>query len=166
MNTDSIQKQILLRAPRSRVWRALTDSAEFGHWFGIKFTEPFAPGRIMHGVLVTTAVDAEVAKLQSPHKGKEFEIAIERIEPQRLFSFRWHPAAVELAVDYSAEPATLVAKDLRVMERARLLPGSRRGRESIWERDQRRLDDARRYLDQISAQWDDALARLRDFVER
>ena len=59
-----------------------------------------------------------------------------------------------------------VAKHLRVMERARLVHCSRRGRESIWELDQRRLADARRYLDQISAQWDDALARLRDFVER
>src|SRR5438046_1405167 len=131
MNTDSIQKQILLRAPRARVWRALTDSAEFGHWFGIKFTEPFAPGRVMHGVLVTTAVDAEVAKLQSPHKGKEFEIAIERIEPQRLFSFRWHPAALEPGVDYSAEPATLVAFTLEEVPEGIMLTVTESGFDQI-----------------------------------
>jgi DNA-binding transcriptional ArsR family regulator len=59
-----------------------------------------------------------------------------------------------------------VTKHLRVMEHARLVHCTRRGRESVWELDQRRLVDARRYLDQISAQWDDALARLKEFVER
>jgi uncharacterized protein YndB with AHSA1/START domain len=108
MNTDSITKTILLRAPRGRVWRALTDSTEFGTWFGMKFTEPFAPGRVMKGVIVTTSVDAEVAKAQEPHKGVHFEITIERIEPERLFSFRWHPGAVDPAIDYSAEPTTLI----------------------------------------------------------
>jgi uncharacterized protein YndB with AHSA1/START domain len=108
MNTDSITKTILLRAPRARVWRALTDSTEFGEWFGMKFTEPFAPGRVMKCVIVTTSVDKEVAKAQEPYQGIEFEITIERIDPQRLFSFRWHPGAVDPKVDYSKEPTTLI----------------------------------------------------------
>jgi uncharacterized protein YndB with AHSA1/START domain len=108
MNTDSITKTILLRAPRARVWRALTDSKEFGEWFGMKFTEPFAPGRVMKCVIVTTCVDKEVAKIQEPYKGIEFEITIERIDPQRLFSFRWHPGAVDPNFDYSKEPTTLI----------------------------------------------------------
>ena len=62
----------------------------------------------MRGVIVTTSVNAEVASAQKPYKGMPFEITIEQMEPERLFSFRWHPFAVEPGVDYSAEPATLV----------------------------------------------------------
>ena len=108
MNTDRIEKRILLRAPRSRVWRALADSGEFGTWFGMKFDRPFTPGAILSGTIVGTKVDAEVAKAQKAHEGLPFEITIERVEPERLFSFRWHPFAVERDVDYSAEPTTLV----------------------------------------------------------
>ena len=109
MNTDRIEKRILLRAPRKRVWRALSDSTEFGTWFGVKFNGPFTPGASMRGVIVTTTVNAEVAKAQKEYEGMPFEITIEQIEPERLFSFRWHPFAVEPGVDYSAEPTTLVA---------------------------------------------------------
>jgi uncharacterized protein YndB with AHSA1/START domain len=109
MSTDRIEKKILLRAPRNRVWRALSDSGEFGTWFGVKFDGPFVPGATVRGVLVTTAVDAEVAKAQMPYKGMPFEITIEQIEPERLFSFRWHPNAHNPTIDYSAEPTTLVA---------------------------------------------------------
>jgi uncharacterized protein YndB with AHSA1/START domain len=108
MSTDRIEKKILLRAPRKRVWRALADSTEFGSWFGMKFDGPFTPGASMRGVIVGTTADAEVAKFQKQHEGIPFEITIEQMEPERLFSFRWHPAAVERGVDYSAEPTTLV----------------------------------------------------------
>src|SRR6266700_5456249 len=108
MNPDRIEKKILLRSPRKRVWRALSDSTEFGTWFGVKFDGPFTPGASMRGVIVTTAVNAEVANAQKPYEGMPFEITIERMEPERLFSFRWHPFAVEPGVDYSAEPTTLV----------------------------------------------------------
>jgi uncharacterized protein YndB with AHSA1/START domain len=108
MNTDRIEKKILLRAPRKRVWRALSDSTEFGTWFGVKFDGPFAPGASMRGVIVPTAVNAEVAKAQKPYEGMPFEITIERMEPEQVFSFRWHPFAVESGVDYSSEPTTLV----------------------------------------------------------
>jgi uncharacterized protein YndB with AHSA1/START domain len=108
MNTDTIQKTILLRASRARVWRALTDSTEFGHWFGMRFNEPFAPGRVMKSEIVPTGVNAEVAKAQEPYRGIKFDIIIDRIEPERLFSFRWHPGAVDPAIDYSKEPTTLI----------------------------------------------------------
>jgi uncharacterized protein YndB with AHSA1/START domain len=108
MNTDRIEKRILLRAPRKRVWRALSDSTEFGTWFGVKFNGPFTPGASMRGVIVTTTVNAEVAKAQKEYEGMPFEITVEQIEPERLFSFRWHPFAVERGVDYSAEPTTLI----------------------------------------------------------
>jgi uncharacterized protein YndB with AHSA1/START domain len=108
--TDRIEKRILLRAPRSRVWRALTDATEFGSWFGVKFDEAaFTPGALQRGVIAPTAVDAEVARAQQPYAGMPFEITIDRMEPERLFTFRWHPNAVEPGVDYSAEPTTVVA---------------------------------------------------------
>src|SRR6202158_3805636 len=112
MNTDRIEKKILLHAPLKRVWRALADSTEFGTWFGMKVDGPFTPGARMRGVIVPTAVDPEVANAQKPYEGMPFEITIEQMEPERLFSFRWHPFAVEPGVDYSAEPTTLVVFEL------------------------------------------------------
>src|SRR5579871_1989087 len=109
MSTDRIEKKILLRAPRSRVWRAITDSAEFGAWFGIQFDGPFRPGARMRGTIVGTTVDAEVAAMQKQHAAVAFEIVVDRIEAERLFCFRWHPHAVEPGADYSAEPMTLVS---------------------------------------------------------
>jgi uncharacterized protein YndB with AHSA1/START domain len=106
--TDRIEKQVLLRAPRARVWRALSDSQEFGAWFGVKFDGPFTPGALVRGVIVPTRVDAGVAKAQQPYEGQPFEITVDRIEPEKLFAFRWHPFAVEAGVDYSREPTTLV----------------------------------------------------------
>ena len=108
MSTDRIEKKVLLRAPRKRIWRALSDSTEFGTWFGMKFDGPFVPGAVVRGVIVGTKVNAEVAKAQKEYEGMSGEITIERIEPERLFSFRWHPFAVERGVDYSAEPTTLI----------------------------------------------------------
>lgn len=108
MNTDRIEKKKLLRAPRARVWGALADPGEFGRWFGMKLDGPFTPGALRRGVIVPTTVDAEVAKAQKPYEGLTFEITIDRVEPERLLAFRWHPHAVESGVDYSAEPATLV----------------------------------------------------------
>ena len=106
--TDRIEKQVLLRAPHARVWRALTDAREFGTWFGTKFDGSFTPGLRVAGVIVPTAVDADVAASQQPYEGTPFEITIDRIEPERVFAFRWHPFAVEAGLDYSREPTTLV----------------------------------------------------------
>ncbi len=108
MSTDRIEKKILLRAPLNRVWRALSDSREFGLWFGVRFDGPFTPGTPLHGVCTPTTVDDEVARGQKAYEGTPFELVVDRMEHERLFSFRWHPFAVEPGVDYSAEPTTLV----------------------------------------------------------
>jgi uncharacterized protein YndB with AHSA1/START domain len=95
--TDKIEKEILLRAPRSRVWRAITDSKEFGTWFQIRFTEPFRPGATVRG--------------QITYPGKEYltgDFVIETMEPESLFVYRWHPFAVDPNHDYSNEPMTRV----------------------------------------------------------
>ena len=105
---NRIEKKILLRAPLKRVWSALSDFKEFGVWFGVKFESPFTPGAHVRGKIVGSAVDPEIAKAQKQHAHIPFEITIDRIEPERLFSFRWHPHAVEAGVDYSKEPTTLI----------------------------------------------------------
>src|SRR5262249_23534187 len=111
-NTDRIEKKVLLRAPRERVWRAISNSQEFGSWFGVKLDGPFVAGTRVTGKVVPTSVDPEVAKAQKPYEGMAFEFTGDRIEPMKLCSFRWHPFAVEPGVDYSKEPTTLVAFQL------------------------------------------------------
>ncbi|HYZ15789.1 MAG TPA: SRPBCC domain-containing protein, partial [Candidatus Acidoferrum sp.] len=93
--TDRIEKKILLRAPHERVWRAITDAKQFGNWFGVAFDGDFVAGARITGTIVPTKVDAEVAKLQESHTGAKFAFHVDRIEPMRLFSFRWHPFAVD-----------------------------------------------------------------------
>jgi uncharacterized protein YndB with AHSA1/START domain len=95
--SDSIEKQIELKAPVSRVWRALTDHREFGEWFRVKLDGPFVPGQVSRGRIT--------------HPGYEhvrWEATVQKMEPERLFSFTWHPYAIDPAVDYSHEPTTLV----------------------------------------------------------
>jgi uncharacterized protein YndB with AHSA1/START domain len=114
MGTDSdrIEKKILLRAPLERVWRAVSDSQEFGSWFGVEFNGAFAPGIPMKGKIVSTKADPEIAKTQEAYAGAVFDITVDRIEPERLISFRWHPFAVDPSVDYSTEPTTLIVFEL------------------------------------------------------
>ncbi|HSL23879.1 MAG TPA: SRPBCC family protein [Vicinamibacterales bacterium] len=119
--SDRIEKKVLLNAPRARVWKALTDAREFGHWFGVKFDGPFKAGAALRGVIVPTSVDAEVASAQQPYVGTAFEITVDRVEPERLFSFRWHPYAVEPGADYSHEPTTLVVFTLEEAQNGILL---------------------------------------------
>jgi uncharacterized protein YndB with AHSA1/START domain len=96
--SDRIEKSIALRAQRARVWRAISDPAEFGSWFRVDFTGvSFVPGATVKGRLTYPG-----------YEHLAMEITIERMEPGRLFSFRWHPYAVDPAVDYSKEPTTLV----------------------------------------------------------
>lgn len=116
VNTDQIEKTVVLRAPRARVWRALTDAKEFGGWFGMKFNGAFAPGARVQGVTTPTTADPGVAKLQQQYAGIPFEITIDRIDPERVFAFRWHPHAVEPGVDYSKEPTTLVVFTLEEVD--------------------------------------------------
>jgi len=131
VTSDRIEKQILLPAQRSRVWRAITDSKQFGEWFGVKFDRPFSPGAAMRGVLVGTTEDEEIAKMQRQYTDVPFEITIERIEPERLFSFRWHPFAIERGADYSREPTTLIEFELEEVEGGVLLTVTESGFDRI-----------------------------------
>jgi uncharacterized protein YndB with AHSA1/START domain len=94
---DRIEKQIELKAPVARVWRALMDYRDFGEWFRVKIEGPFVPGEVSRGHIT--------------HPGYEhlkWEAVVKAMEPERLFSFTWHPYAIDPKMDYSAEPQTLV----------------------------------------------------------
>lgn len=110
VTTDRIEKRIRLRHPRSRVWRALTDSEEFGRWFGAVFGAPFTPGARLSGRVT-----------QPGYEHMTMDVVIERMEPERLFSWRWHPGAAEPGEDLSHEPTTLVVFELEELPDGTLL---------------------------------------------
>jgi uncharacterized protein YndB with AHSA1/START domain len=99
---NRIEKRIELKAPISRVWRALTDYREFGEWFRVKLDGPFVPGQVSRG--------------QVTYPGYEhlrWEAVVQKMEPERVFSFTWHPYAVDTKIDYSKETPTLVEFSLQ-----------------------------------------------------
>ena len=95
--TDRIEKTTVLRAPQTRVWRALTDATQFGAWFGIKLDELFAVGQSVKGQLTIRG-----------YEHLTLDMSIERIDPEEYFAYRWHPYAIDPKTDYSTEPMTLV----------------------------------------------------------
>jgi uncharacterized protein YndB with AHSA1/START domain len=100
-NTDRIEKQIFIKAPRKRVWRALTDRNEFGQWFRVKLANGFSAGARTTGNITYEG-----------YEHIQFTVAVEQMAPERLFSWRWVPNAIDPARDYSPEPTTLVVFEL------------------------------------------------------
>jgi|SRR5689334_17677039 uncharacterized protein YndB with AHSA1/START domain len=110
-STDRIERRIILKAPRSRVWRALSNAEEFGNWFGVKLQgKSFAAGKQVQGNITYPGYEHVV-----------FDILVEKMEPERFLSWQWHPAAIERGVDYSPEPRTLVEFELQDVEGGTLL---------------------------------------------
>jgi uncharacterized protein YndB with AHSA1/START domain len=95
--SNSIEKHVEIQAPVSRVWRALTDHREFGEWFRVKLDGPFVPGEVSRGHITYPG-----------YEHLKWEVTIREMVPERLFSFAWHPYAVDPDIDYSSEPSTLV----------------------------------------------------------
>jgi len=104
--TDRIVKETVLKAPLSRVWKAISDAQEFGEWFKVDMSgQTFRPGEPVH------------AKTTYPgYEGMPFEMVVALVEPERLFSFRWHPYSGEPDYDYSDEPTTLVEFELEEVD--------------------------------------------------
>jgi uncharacterized protein YndB with AHSA1/START domain len=110
-STDRIERSAVINAPVSRVWRALTNAEEFGGWFGVALKgKQFIAGQKIQGQITIPDYQHVV-----------FEALVERIEPEKLFSYRWHPYAVDPAVDYSKEPTTLVEFTLKDTGKGTLL---------------------------------------------
>ena len=108
--SNLIEKQIELNAPISRVWRALTDYRKFGEWFRVKLDGPFVPGEISTGHITYPG-----------YEHLKWEAAVQKMEPERLFSFTWHPYAVDPDFDYSKEASTLVEFRLEPKDKGTVL---------------------------------------------
>jgi uncharacterized protein YndB with AHSA1/START domain len=118
--TDRIEKRVELKAPVSRVWRALTDHREFGEWFRVKLDAPFVVGETSRGNITYPG-----------YEHVRWEAVVKSIEPERLFSFTWHPYAIEPGVDYSSEPPTLVEFKLEPIPTGTLLVVTESGFDKI-----------------------------------
>jgi uncharacterized protein YndB with AHSA1/START domain len=118
MNT--IEKKIELKAPRERVWRALTDYREFGEWFRVKLEQPFLEGQVSRGRILNPGYEHLL-----------FELRVVRLEPQSLFAFTWHPYAIDPAVDYSGETPTRVEFRLQPSVSGTLLTLSESGFDTL-----------------------------------
>jgi uncharacterized protein YndB with AHSA1/START domain len=146
--TDRIEKNILLRAPRSRVWRALTDAQEFGTWFRVNLDGRFEVGKRIRG------------KITYPgYEHLTMDVMVEVMEAEKLFSYRWHPGATEVGVDYSAEPTTLVEFRLEDAEGGTRLTIVESGFDKV---PKERRDEAFRSNDQG---WTEQLQNIRRHVE-
>jgi uncharacterized protein YndB with AHSA1/START domain len=120
--TDRIEKQIDLAAPVSRVWRALTDHAEFSEWFGIQLDGPFRAGQVTRGRFVNPK-----------YAHVDFATTVIAMEPERRFVYTWHPYPMEPGVDYSSEPPTTVEFLLEPSTRGTLLRVTESGFDRIPE---------------------------------
>ena len=120
MADNSIERQIQLNAPVSRVWKAITDYEEFGQWFRVKLDGPFAPGQVSTGYVTYPG-----------YEHLKWEAVVQRMDPERLFSFKWHPYAVDRSVDYSKEEPTLVAFRLEATGGGTLLTVTESGFEKV-----------------------------------
>jgi len=146
--TDRIEKIILLRAPRSRVWRALTDAKEFGTWFRVNLDGRFEVGKRITG------------KITYPgYEHLSMDVMVETMEAETLFSYRWHPGATEVGVDYAAEPTTLVEFRLQDAEGGTMLTIVESGFDKV---PKGRRDEAFRSNDKG---WTEQLQNIRSHVE-
>ena len=110
-STDRIEREILLKAPRSRVWRALSNAEEFGNWFGMNLKgKTFEAGKAVHARITYSGYEHLVC-----------EMVIERTEPEKLLSWRWHPGAIDPVFDYSGETRTLVVFELEEVDSGTLV---------------------------------------------
>jgi uncharacterized protein YndB with AHSA1/START domain len=146
---DRIEKRIELKAPVSRVWRAITDHREFGEWFGVTLEGPFAPGRVVSG------------KMANPkYQHIQMEVTVKEVQPERLFSYTWHPYAVDPDTDYSKETPTLVEFRLEKSATGTLLVVSESGFDKI---PAHRRDEAFR-MDEGG--WTSQIKNIERYVER
>jgi uncharacterized protein YndB with AHSA1/START domain len=157
---DRIVKSTVLHAPPNAVWPALTDAKAFGTWFGAEFDGSFTPGAHLKGRITPTQVDAEVAKAQERYKGMPFDLMVDRIDPMRHFSFRWHPFAIDRSVDYSKESPTLVEFNLEEVGDGTRLTVTESGFDG--------LPDSRRAqaFAANAGGWEKQMELVRNFVEK
>ena len=147
--TDRIEKSIELNAPIERVWRALTDHEEFGKWFRVKLDGPFVPGEIARGRITYPG-----------YEHLKWEATVKQMEEPRLFSFTWHPYAVDPDVDYSGETPTLVEFRLQPTSKGTRLTLVESGFDAV---PKKRMPEAMRMND---GGWTEQMKNIQAHVER
>jgi uncharacterized protein YndB with AHSA1/START domain len=151
--SDRIEKRIELKAPISRVWRALTDYREFGEWFRVKLDGPFVAGQVSRGEITYPG-----------YEHLKWEAVVQKMEPERLFSFTWpQPTSherVDSRVNYSEEPSTLVEFTLEQTARGTFLALTESGFEML--PDDRRLEAFRRN----DGGWTEQMKNIESYVAR
>jgi uncharacterized protein YndB with AHSA1/START domain len=148
MSDNRIEKRIELKAPVSRVWRALTDYRQFGEWFRVKLDGPFVPGQISRGQITYPG-----------YEHVKWEAVVQKMESDRLFSFTWHPYSIDPKMDYSAEPSTLVEFKLEATPNGTLLLLTESGFDKI--PDNRRLEAFR----MNEGGWTEQMKNIKSYVE-
>lgn len=108
MTKDRIEKTTLLRAPLGRVWQAISDSSQFGEWFGLRAEGPFVAGETVRCTIVPVDDDSELAAEHNEYAGVEFEIWVDEVIAERKFAFRWLAHGADEDADPETQPKTLV----------------------------------------------------------
>ena len=147
--SNRIEKTIELNAPVSRVWRALTDHREFGEWFQVKLDGPFVPGKVSTGHVTYAG-----------YEHIKFELVTQKIEPQRLLAFNWHPYAIDPNVDYSNEPSTLVEFRLEPKDKGTLLYLTESGFDALPK--DRRFEAFRKN----DEGWTEQMSNIKEYLEQ
>ncbi|ALN93909.1 MULTISPECIES: SRPBCC family protein [Lysobacter] len=148
-SNDRIEREILLKAPRAKVWNALTDAESFGQWFGVKFQgQRFVPGQVTQGYITYPGYEHLL-----------MQVVVQQLQPQRLFSFHWHPYAVDQDKDYSQEEPTLVEFILDEAEGGTLLRVIESGFDKV---PAARREEAFRMN---SGGWDEQIGNIQRYVE-
>lgn len=149
-SSDRIERKILLNVPRSTVWRVVANAEAFGQWFGVALEgKRFVAGERTQGQITFEG-----------YKHLLWDVKVERVEPERVFSFRWHPYAVDPTVDYSGEPTTLVQFELEDMDGGTLLKVVESGFDNIPE--YRRLKAFR----MNGRGWDEQMSNIERFLSK
>lgn len=147
--TDRIERSVLIQAPRSRVWRALSNAEEFGDWFGAQLRgQRFEPGQPVRGPLSACG-----------HDDVMFDAVVDRVEPETLLSFHWHPYAIDATHDYSGEERTLVTFTLESRGEATLVRVVESGFDKVPP--QRRLEAFR----MNDRGWEAQMQRVKSHIE-
>lgn len=147
--SDRIEKNIELNAPVEKVWRALTDHLAFGEWFRVKLDGPFVPGKVSTGHITYPG-----------YEHVKWHATVKAMDAPRLFSFTWHPHAIDPDVDYSDETPTLVEFRLQPSDKGTRLTVTESGFEAL---PAYRRDEALRSND---GGWDEQIMNIKTYVER
>ncbi|MGO9261554.1 MAG: SRPBCC family protein [Bryobacteraceae bacterium] len=145
---SKIEKRIVIRAPRQRVWRALTNFEEFARWFRVEASSS----------AFESGARVDMVSTHPCGPGAKFFVVVEAMEPERLFSWRWYPGVQPPGADYEAEPSTLVEFRLEDTEGGTLVTVVESGFDRL------SLDRRAKAFEENEKGWEIQLAALAEYA--